>query len=206
MSIMNDIKKFILDLENKDKEIKKNPSNIKSIVSEINNLIDDFLKKNELPKKEKEALEILKQSYSSNLKLLEKRNQIESKKQLIKENLKRKYLEYEIIEKSLNFKIFSEYEVLNEPLLNEIEEECNKLISTYEGNLIFNKKNKDLLQGYFLDLKTIKEKIKLIKNSNMSFDTKKINKIKIDIDLIKQEIQKINQKLENINRYFKNQK
>jgi hypothetical protein len=203
---MNDIKKFILDLENKDKEIKKNPSNIKSIVSEINNLIDDFLKKNELPKKEKEALEILKQSYSSNLKLLEKRNQIESKKQLIKENLKRKYLEYEIIEKSLNFKIFSEYEVLNEPLLNEIEEECNKLISTYEGNLIFNKKNKDLLQGYFQDLKTIKEKIKLIKNSNMSFDTKKINKIKIDIDLIKQEIQKINQKLENINRYFKNQK
>jgi hypothetical protein len=203
---MNDIKKFILDLENKDKEIKKNPSNIKSIVSEINNLIDDFLKKNELPKKEKEALEILKQSYSSNLKLLDKRNQIESKKQLIKENLKRKYLEYEIIEKSLNFKIFSEYEVLNEPLLNEIEEECNKLISTYEGNLIFNKKNKDLLQGYFQDLKTIKEKIKLIKNSNMSFDTKKINKIKIDIDLIKQEIQKINQKLENINRYFKNQK
>ena len=55
---------------------------------------------------EKEALEALKQSYSSNIKLSEKRKEIESKKQLIKENLKAKYLGYEIIDKSINFKTF----------------------------------------------------------------------------------------------------
>ena len=103
---MNEIKTFILDLDNKEKEIKQNSANVKSIVSEINKLIDNFLKKKELPKCEKEALEALKQSYSSNIKLSEKRNEIESKKKLIEENLKAKYLGYEIIDKSINFKIF----------------------------------------------------------------------------------------------------
>ena len=34
---MNEIKTFILDLDNKEKEIKQNSANVKSIVSEINN-------------------------------------------------------------------------------------------------------------------------------------------------------------------------
>ena len=203
---MNEIKTFILDLDNKEKEIKQNSANVKSIVSEINNLIDNFLKKKELPKYEKEALEALKQSYSSNIKLSEKRKEIESKKQLIKENLKAKYLGYEIIDKSINFKTVSEYEVLNEIFFIEIEEECINLCETYGNNSKFNETNKALFEDYFKDLKTIKEKIKKIKNSNMIFDTVQLNKIKTDIDLIKREKEKINQKLENMKRYIKNQK
>ena len=203
---MNEIKTFILDLDNKEKEIKQNSANVKSIVSEINNLIDNFLKKKELPKYEKEALEALKQSYSSNIKLSEKRKEIESKKQLIKENLKAKYLGYEIIDKSINFKTVSEYEVLNEIFFIEIEEECINLNKTYGNNSKFNETNKALFEDYFKDLKTIKDKIKKIKNSNMIFDTIQLNKIKTDIDLIKREKEKINQKLENMKRYIKTQK
>ena len=66
---INEIKTFILDLDNKDKEINQNSANVKPFFSEINNLIDNFLKKKELPECEKEALEALKQSYPSNIKL-----------------------------------------------------------------------------------------------------------------------------------------
>ena len=34
---INEIKTFILDLDNKDKKINQNSANVKSIVSEINN-------------------------------------------------------------------------------------------------------------------------------------------------------------------------
>ena len=98
----------------------------------MNNLIDNFLKKKELLECEKEALEALKQSYWSNIQLYEKRN----KKKLIEENLKVKYLGYEIIDKSINFKIVSEYEFLNEPFLNEIEEECQIIFMNIILNLI----------------------------------------------------------------------
>ena len=135
-----------------------------------------------------------------------KRNEIENKKKLIEENLKAKYLGYEIIDKSLNFKTVSEYEVLYEPILNEIEEECKQLNNIYELNSKFNQTNKDLLDYYLKDLQKIREKIKTIQKSNMSFDTMKLNKIKTDIDLIKKEKEKINQKLENLKRYCKNQK
>ena len=77
---MNEIKTFILDLDNKEKEIKQNSANVKSIVSEINNLIDNFLKKKELLECEKEAVEALKQSYSSNIKLSEKEMKLKQKK------------------------------------------------------------------------------------------------------------------------------
>ena len=60
---MNEVKTFILELDNKEKELKKNTSDVQSIVIEINNLIENYLKKKELPKYEKEALETLKQSY-----------------------------------------------------------------------------------------------------------------------------------------------
>ncbi len=203
---MNEVKTFILELDNKEKELKKNTSDVQSIVIEINNLIENYLKKKELPKYEKEALETLKQSYSSNLELSKKRNEIENKKKLIEENLKAKYLGYEIIDKSLNFKTVSEYEVLYEPILNEIEEECKQLNNIYELNSKFNQTNKDLLDYYLKDLQKIREKIKTIQKSNMSFDTMKLNKIKTDIDLIKKEKEKINQKLENLKRYCKNQK
>ena len=77
---INEIKTFILDLDNKDKEINQNSANVKPFFSEINNLIDNFLKKKELPECEKEALEALKQSYSSNIKLSEKEMKLNQKK------------------------------------------------------------------------------------------------------------------------------
>ena len=86
-----------------------------------------------------------------------KKKQKKTKKQLIKENLKAKYLGYEIIDKSLNFKTVSEYEVLYEPILNEIEEECKQLNNIYELNSKFNQTNKDLLDYYLKDLQKISE-------------------------------------------------